>query len=169
MVKIRYLAVCFPMKRLIRRSLAKKIIVLIWFISAALFIPWAYYYRVSTGSDGQLRCLESWPSVAVDRAFFLGIVTLLVYTAPLLFMAYCYCSIIFRIWMRVHKEQSSNGNANTAGSDESRSIQAPGTLYVNAVEGISEPDRETGSETCCYVESQRSTNHFLTSPKFVKS
>ncbi|KAM3175978.1 hypothetical protein ACTXT7_007434 [Hymenolepis weldensis] len=157
------------MKRLIRRSLAKKIIVLIWFISAALFIPWAYYYRLSTGSDGQLRCLESWPSVAVDRAFFLGIVTLLVYTAPLLFMAYCYCSIIFRIWMRVHKEQSSNGNANAAISDEPRSIQVPGTLYVNTVEAISEPGRETGSETYCYVESQRSTNHYLASPKFVKS
>nr|CDS31012.1 Peptide G protein-coupled receptor [Hymenolepis microstoma] len=165
----RYLAVCFPMKRLISRSLAKKIIVLIWFISAALFIPWAYYYRLSTGPDEQIRCLESWPSVAVDRAFFLGVVTLLVYTTPLLFMAYCYCSIILRVWMRVRKEQSSNGNANVATSDEHRNIPVSGALYVNNLEAISEPERETGSDTCCYAEAQRPVNHFTSHSKFTKS
>ncbi|VDO01686.1 unnamed protein product [Rodentolepis nana] len=157
------------MKRLISRSLAKKIVILIWLISAALFIPWAYYFRLSKGPDEQIRCLESWPSVAVDRAFFLGVVTLLVYTAPLLFMAYCYCSIIFRVWKRVRKEKSSSGNSNAATSEERRNIPVSGTLYVNNVEALSEPDRETGSETCCYAEKPRSTNHFTSNSKFLKS
>lgn len=153
------------MKRLIRRSLAKKIIAVIWFISAALFIPWAYFYRLSSGPDGLIRCLEFWPSVIADRAFFLGVVTLLVYTAPLLFMAYCYCSIIFCIWMRVRKEQSSNGNAAGSASNEARNSKAPGALYVSAIEAVSERDHETGSETCGYTENHRSC---LTSSKLVK-
>ncbi|KAM7534083.1 hypothetical protein Aperf_G00000113723 [Anoplocephala perfoliata] len=139
------------MKRLIRRSLAKKIIAVIWIISATLFIPWAYYYRLSSGPDGLIICHEFWPSVTADRAFFLGVVTLLVYTAPLLFMAYCYCSIIFCIWMRVHKEQSGIGSA----SAEERNNKTHRTLYVDTTQAASVHDHDTASETCCCAESQR--------------
>ncbi|VDM26189.1 unnamed protein product [Hydatigera taeniaeformis] len=127
------------MRRLIRRSLAKKIIAIIWIVSALLFIPWAYYFRLSQAPDGIINCREFWPSVTADRAYFLGVVTLLVYTTPLIFMAYCYCSIIFRVWMRVHKAQTTTTTTGTTtvtatstatNSDESRIItKVPHTRY----------------------------------------
>uniref|UniRef100_A0A5K3F8X3 G_PROTEIN_RECEP_F1_2 domain-containing protein n=1 Tax=Mesocestoides corti TaxID=53468 RepID=A0A5K3F8X3_MESCO len=146
----RYLAVCFPMKRLIRRGLAKKIIAVIWLISAALFIPWACFYRLTEGPDGGFYCREFWPSVTADRAFFLGVVTLLVYTAPLLFMAYCYCSIIFRIWMRVRKGQppSMVDNPKTTQGHTMNPVDNP-------TEAPSYREHDTNSETCCYTENQR--------------
>ncbi|KAL7056700.1 hypothetical protein AAHC03_020571 [Spirometra sp. Aus1] len=99
----RYLAICFPMRKLIRRTLAKKLIVVIWIISAILFIPWAVHYKV-TVSEGVNVCHELWPSETAERFFFLGIVTILVYTAPLLIMAFCYISIILKIWGRFQED-----------------------------------------------------------------
>ncbi|VDK84750.1 unnamed protein product [Dibothriocephalus latus] len=87
------------MRKLIRRTLAKKLIVVIWIISATLFIPWAVHYKV-TVSEGISICHEVWPSDTAERLFFLGVVTILVYTAPLLIMAFCYISIILKIWGR---------------------------------------------------------------------
>ncbi|VDK32325.1 unnamed protein product [Taenia asiatica] len=168
----RYLAVCFPMKRLIRRSLAKKIIAVIWVVSAVLFIPWAYYFRLSQAPDGLINCREFWPSVTADRAFFLGVVTLLVYTIPLLFMAFCYCSIIFRVWTRVRKDQSTTSAAKSTNSDESRATKVTGALYSPPMEIPSEHERRTGSEVSCYVENQRSEtktmNSYATPTKFIK-
>ena len=154
------------MKRFIQRSLAKKIIAVIWFISATLFIPWAYYFRLSTTPDGLVNCREFWPSVAADRFFFLGVVTLLVYTVPLLFMAYCYFSIILRIWMRVHNEESDSGQ------QESRALKDSVMLYAPTTEALSDREHETGSDTCYYegnqhIESNPPSNCTAT-PKFVK-
>ena len=144
------------MKRFIRRSLAKKIITVIWFISAVLFIPWAYYFRLSHAPNGLINCREFWPSVTADRAFFLGVVTLLVYTTPLLFMAYCYFSIIFRIWMRVHKDESNTDGA--PGLEDSKVVKAPGPLYSPTIEAPSDREHETVSETCYCDGPQRSEN-----------
>lgn len=71
--------------------------------------------------------------------------------------------------MRVHKEQPSNGKTAGANQEDSGNLKLPGTLYVNTVEAVSELDRETGSDTCCYVEPQRATTHFLSPPKYVKA
>ena len=101
----RYFAIFYPQKTIIRPDTAWIVIVVMWFVPMCIQTPWAIYYKYeifqfAASTETMVICYPDFTSPAFERGFFLGVVFLTCYIAPLGFISICYSMIGLRVWKR---------------------------------------------------------------------
>lgn len=101
----RYFAIFYPQRTIIKPEYAAVIISIIWFIPMGIQIPWAVYFqriewRPNAQTSSIYLCTAIWTSKVIEKTFFLGIVFLTCYLAPLCFITICYSLIGIKVWKR---------------------------------------------------------------------
>lgn len=85
------------------KRMAKVILLFIWILALLLMMPWALYYRLieyRTNVQAFDLCFEAFPERIHQQAFFLGVIFLMCYALPLIFIVACYSMIGYRVWHR---------------------------------------------------------------------
>lgn len=99
----RYLAICHVLEFRMTRKVARLVVVFIWACAAAIMVPWLVYFRLgemTTPLQTIYICYQDWPSEALMKGFFLGVIVLTCYTLPLLLISVFYALVCFRVWHR---------------------------------------------------------------------
>lgn len=85
------------------RKVARLAIVFIWLFAGVVMLPWLVFYRqhdVSTSLQTMFICGQFWPKASLMKGYFLGVIFLTCYTAPLLLISLFYGLISCRVWNR---------------------------------------------------------------------
>lgn len=89
------------------RKMARSLVVFIWLFAVSLMSPWAVYYHqeyssylLDKTSSPQFVCLQVWPSLNMERIYFLIAIFLTCYTIPLTCISICYALIGYRVCNR---------------------------------------------------------------------
>ena len=101
----RYFAIFYPQKNIIKPEYASIVIIVIWLIPACAQTPWAIYYSYihyqHPQYDVRVRlCYPNFPTAAIERGYFLGMMFLMCYLVPLSFILICYSLIGIKVWRR---------------------------------------------------------------------
>ena len=76
-----------------------------WFVPMCVQLPWALYYHYeefhfANSQETMLICYPKFTSPEFESGFFLGVVFLTCYLAPLGFLSVCYSMIGLKVWKR---------------------------------------------------------------------
>ncbi|CAG5121793.1 unnamed protein product, partial [Candidula unifasciata] len=99
----RYIAICHVMRQRNTKRMARVILFFIWFVALLLMTPWAVYYKLEKYNSTVQTfdvCVEDFPKKVHEKAFFLGVIFLMCYAMPLVFIVACYSMICYRVWHR---------------------------------------------------------------------
>lgn len=96
----RYMAICRPLQNHMTRKMARSIIAVIWVVAALIMSPWIVYFErfdISTPLQTIYVCGQAWPSLKMEKGYFLGAIFLTCYTIPLCLISACYALIACRV------------------------------------------------------------------------
>ena len=104
----RLIAVRSLLRYQVTKSVALRIVVLIWAWGAGLALPWLFYFDLSNADKSypsSVFCIENWPSPNYGNIYFVLVNLGLFYLFPLAFIAFSHLTI----WLRVKRR---NGPSN---------------------------------------------------------
>lgn len=83
------------------RKCARRVIIVIWLFSLAIYYPWALYFTVTPYSSETdwMVCVESWPDETSGLMHFIAVLCLC-YVIPLIIITACYIAIWLKVWRR---------------------------------------------------------------------
>ncbi|KAK7112709.1 hypothetical protein V1264_012120 [Littorina saxatilis] len=85
------------------RRKCKVILFFIWLTALGVMVPWLVYFRHQpyTTSRQQLYvCYDGWPSIFVQRGYYVGVMFVCCYSLPLAMIMVCYGLIGLKVWRR---------------------------------------------------------------------
>ncbi|EDO46084.1 predicted protein [Nematostella vectensis] len=88
----RFWAIVYPLRQEMSKSQATIIIILIWFISSGLTVPYVTVLELKNGDD----CSESWPEPGYRKAYT-ACIFVVQYLLPLTLIAFAYLKIGFEL------------------------------------------------------------------------
>lgn len=96
----RFIAVFFPIRRIIVTRNVKRIIISIWMVSAIIGIPCIYMYNIRQ-EHGRMKCLNRLDetSLALRRLYYV-VVFAFIFGLPVVLMTISYIMISLRLWFR---------------------------------------------------------------------
>lgn len=96
----RFFAVKYPLKRIITRGRAKKIIAVIWLLSCMASSPLLYAFSYKN-KDQRLSCRQKWDPFPVNSyLIYVSTHLTLFYIIPLAVMAGLYSVTVYKLWSR---------------------------------------------------------------------
>ena len=97
------MGICHVVRTRCTEKMAKISLFFIWVTALLLMLPWAIYYKIYNWSS-QLQtfelCVEEFPHQWQRQFYFLGVIFLMCYALPLVFIMACYIRIGYRVCHR---------------------------------------------------------------------
>lgn len=87
----------------ISKRTCRIILFFIWLAALGIMVPWLIFYNhlLFRSSTQQLFvCHEEWPSFALHRGYYMGVIFVACYTVPLAMIVVCYALICIKVWRR---------------------------------------------------------------------
>ena len=81
----------------------KVILFFIWLSALSVMVPWLVYFQhepYRTSRQHLYVCYDSWPSLTVQRGYYVGVMFVCCYSLPLTMIMVCYGLIGLKVWRR---------------------------------------------------------------------
>ena len=106
----RYLAIWYSRHSKISACASRTTIASIWVYASAIMVPSLVFYKQYPHPEFDvLICHQLWPSIELQRSFFLVGLFCLCYILPLLMIMSCYILIAVKVWKRNAPGVQTNG------------------------------------------------------------
>lgn len=81
----------------------KVILFFIWLAALGVMVPWLVFFQhesYTTSRQHLYVCYDSWPSLTVQRGYYVGVMFVCCYSLPLAMITVCYSLIGLKVWRR---------------------------------------------------------------------
>ncbi|KAL8624246.1 hypothetical protein ACOMHN_027552 [Nucella lapillus] len=99
----RYFAICHTLEIKINTGKCKVILFFIWLTALGVMVPWLVFFKhqaYTTSRQHLYVCYDHWPSVTVQRGYYVGVMFVCCYSLPLAMITVCYSLIGLKVWRR---------------------------------------------------------------------